>query len=122
MKKYYYKRRKAFGYAITGLLRFFREEDHARIHLVAAVIVCLAAWWLRVSALEWIALLLCIALVICCEAINSSIEQLTDIASPDYLKAAGRVKDLAAGAVLIAALFSALVGGIIFLPKLLELF
>lgn len=121
MKDYYRKRRKAFGYAITGLLRFFREEDHAKIHLLAAAVVVLAGWWLQVTTWEWVALLLCMGSVISLEAVNSSIEQLTDIASPDYLEAAGRVKDLAAGAVLLAALVSAIVGGIIFIPKIFEL-
>jgi diacylglycerol kinase len=121
MRDYYRKRRKAFGYAITGLLRFLREEDHAKIHLLAAAVVVLAGWWLQVTTWEWIALLLCMGSVISLEAVNSSIEQLTDIASPDYLEAAGRVKDLAAGAVLVAALVSAIVGGIIFIPKILEL-
>lgn len=112
----------AFGYALKGLKHFFRNEKHAQIHLIATVLVLIAGFILNVNTVEWCILLVCIALVLSAEAFNSSIEQLTDITSPEKKPKAGLVKDLAAGAVLITALLAAIIGLIIFLPKILMLF
>lgn len=118
---YFKKRRSAFGYAFKGLFTFFKEEAHPKVHAISAAAAILMGWFLSISKMEWIAVILCIGMVLFAEAINSALERLTDIASPDYLDAAGRVKDIAAGAVLIASFAAAVVGLIIFLPKILEL-
>ncbi len=119
---YYQRRRKAFGYAITGLLRFFGEEDHARLHASAAIMTIALGFWLEISTLEWIAVTLCIGMVLTAEAFNSAIEHLVDLVSPDHHQLAGRVKDLAAGAVLLAAVAAFVIGIIIFIPKIVAHF
>lgn len=118
---YFNRRKKAFGYAFKGLKTFFLREDHPKIHALASMLVILLGVVLHVNFWEWLALIFCIALVLCTEVINSALEKLTDIASPEYSEKAGEVKDMAAGAVLITALAAALIGLMIFLPKILAL-
>lgn len=118
---YFQRRCKSFGDAARGVRILVATQAHARIHLAAAAGVALAAWLLDVSALEWCALLLAIALVWASEAINTAIEFMVDLASPKYHPLAGKAKDAAAGAVLLAAVLAALVGVIIFVPKLAAL-
>lgn len=115
---YFQQRARSFVYAFRGIGFLFKTQANARIHLLAILLVSLLSAWLGISAAEWCLVLLCMALVLSAEAINSALESLTDLASPDFHPLAGRAKDLAAGAVLISAIFSALVWGIIHLPKL----
>lgn len=95
----------------------FRTQPNARFHLVASVAVVTAGFWLEISRLEWLAVVLCMAFVLALEAVNTALEYLTDLASPDYHPLAGKAKDAAAGAVLVAAIGAAVVGGVVFLPK-----
>lgn len=96
-------------------------ERNFRIHLVATFIAIVLGLLLKVSPQEWLALILTIAFVLSLELLNSALESLSDEVSSDYSPLIKRAKDCAAGAVLIAALASLFIGGIIFLPKLLGL-
>lgn len=120
MKSYLKIRMKAFGYAINGLFHF-AKEPHARIHIGFVVLVIAMAVYFAIPSMEWIAILLCCAMILSLEAMNSALERVTDIASPKFNAKAGLVKDIAAGAVLLASIFAAIVGMIIFVPKILEL-
>lgn len=102
--------------AFNGLGLVFRSQDSARIQAFAALSVVVLGVALRVSAPEWCALVLAIALVLTAEALNTSIESATDLVSPEFHELAGRAKDVAAGAVLIAALGSVAVGLLVFVP------
>ena len=115
---YFQKRRNAFKYAFSGLAYVFRYESHAKLHALAALLVIAAAVYFDVNIFEWLVLLLCIALVLSLEIINSAIEKLTDIAAPEFSENAGRVKDMAAAGVLVASVISAVIGALIFIPKL----
>jgi len=118
----YFKRRHAsFGHAARGVRILVATQPHARIHLVAAAGVALAAWLLGASAMEWCVLLLAIGLVWVSEGINTAIEFAVDLASPEHHPTAGKAKDVAAGAVLLASCLAAVVGAVIFLPKLAAL-
>lgn len=99
----------------------FRTQANARIHAVAAVSVAVAGFAFRISNGEWCAILAAIALVLVAEAINTAIEAVVDLASPEVHPLAERAKDVAAGAVLIAAVVSAMIGLIVFGPHLLVL-
>ena len=112
------KRIKAFGHAFNGVFTFFRSGVHAQIHLAAVIVVVCTGFWLGLSNMEWIAVLLCFALVLSMEAVNSAIEFLTDLVTPDYHELAKKTKDVAAAAVLFSALFSVIIALIIFIPKL----
>ena len=79
-------------------------------------------YFLQLSATEWCLIMICMALVLTAEALNTAIEYLTDLASPEFHPLAGKAKDVAAGSVLIAVIICGGVWGIIFLPKLLVYF
>lgn len=81
-----------------------------------------AGFLLDISQMEWIAVVIVIGAVLAAEAVNSALEALADFVSPEYSEAIKRTKDLAAGAVLLMAIAAAIVGGIIFFPKLAALF
>lgn len=93
-----------------------------RIHLIVAALVVLFGLIFCISKVEWIVCLLCMGLVFGTELINTSIENIVDLVSPDHHPLAGKAKDIAAGAVLMSAIFSVIIGLIIFIPKLLNLF
>jgi len=116
------KRIRSFGYAINGFRILIREEHNARVHLFAAFCVLIAGILLGISANEWIAVILSIGLVIAMEAINSSIENIADFISPEKHLWIKKIKDLSAAGVLVAAITAALIGVIVFLPKIWMLF
>lgn len=111
----------SFRNAGHGILSLLTRQRNARIHLGAAIAVVALAAFFRASRLEWVALLLCIALVITAEALNTALEELADAVHPDRHPGIGRAKDTAAAAVLLAAVFAAAIGALIFVPKLLAL-
>ncbi len=116
---YIRQRLRSFGYAFKGLATLWRTQAHAKIHVVAAVLVVSLAGYFRVETWEWVILIGCITLVLAAEAFNTAIEFLTDLASPDYHPLAGKAKDVAAAAVLICAMGASLIGMLILLPYLL---
>lgn len=113
------KRLRSFKFAGNGIRLLITREHNAWIHCFAAVCVIIAGCWLGLSSTEWIAVVFAIAMVLAAEAVNSSIEALADLVSPDYNESIKRTKDLAAGAVLILAIGAAIVGLIIFVPKII---
>jgi diacylglycerol kinase len=113
---------KSFGYAIRGIASVFLHERNMHVHLFAALLVIIVGFLLAISSLEWCAVLLCIAMVWTAELFNSALETLTDLVSPDYNAQAGKAKDIAAGAVLLASLWAVVIAAIIFLPKIYHCF
>lgn len=116
------KRIKSFQFAFNGIKLLITKEHNAWIHCFAAVCVLIAGALLGLSRMEWVAVVVVIGAVLAAEAVNSSIEALADLVSPEYNEAIKRTKDLAAGAVLIMAIAAAIVGLIIFIPKIMDLF
>ncbi|MEA4975086.1 MAG: diacylglycerol kinase family protein [Paludibacter sp.] len=112
----------SFKHAIRGIRMVIKSEKNMQIHLVVAVLVVLAGWFFDITTTEWMLCLLCFGLVFGAEMVNTSIENIVDLVSPKKHELAGRAKDMAAGAVLISALFAACVGLIIFIPKIWNLF
>jgi diacylglycerol kinase len=113
---------RSFRYAIRGIWLVFRNENNAKIHLLATLAVMFAAFYFNLNRKEWLALILAIALVWICEAFNTAIEKLVNLVNPGYSKQAGEIKDIAAGAVLLASVFSVITALIIFIPKLKSIF
>jgi undecaprenol kinase len=106
---------KSFKYASMGILHAFKTEQNIRIHSVIGVIVCTAAFLLKVSGIEWIIIVFLIGGMISLELINTAIERTIDlITDREYYLLAKQAKDLAAGAVLIYAIASVIIGIIIF--------
>lgn len=116
------KRLKSFKFAFNGIILLITSEHNAWIHCFVAVCVIIAGFAFDISTTEWIAVTFAIGTVLAAEAVNSSIEAIADLVSPGYNEAIKRTKDLAAGAVLILAISAAIVGLIIFIPKIMEIF
>lgn len=121
MSKFLRKRIASFGYAFNGIGYVFKTQPNIWIHLCATVIVLSAALFLRLALVEIIVLVLVIAIVWITEFINTAIELSVDLISPQYHPSAKVIKDIAAGAVLISALTSIIIGLVIFVPPLLKL-
>ncbi len=107
---------RSFHYALQGIGFTLRSQHNAWLHLLAAVLVCLAGWLLGVSAADWRWLIILIALVWFAELMNTAFEYLCDVVAPEFHPAVKRAKDIAAGAVLICALCAALIGILVFWP------
>ena len=112
----------SFKYAGQGIRELFSTQPNAQIHLLILILVVAAGYWFSISTIEWLALVLTFGIVLLAEGFNTALEYLTDLVSPDPHPLAGKVKDVAAGAVLIAAIMAVVVGCIIFLPKIISLF
>ena len=113
-------RLRSFPHAFRGLGDVLRSQHNAWIHATATVIVVGAGWWLGLSRSEWAILILTIAAVWTAEAFNTALESLADAVSPAHHPLVGKAKDAAAGAVLVAAIASVIVGLLIFVPHLLQ--
>ena len=111
----------SFRDAWRGLHVQLSTQANARIHALASVLAIGLGWRLGLTATEWCLVIGAIGLVWTAETFNTAIEFLVDLVSPEINPLAGRVKDLAAGAVLAAAITAAAIGALIFLPKLLAL-
>jgi undecaprenol kinase len=110
-----------FAYAWQGILFVIRNERNFRLHLLAAVIVIFAGSLLHLSMLEWVVIIVAITNVLITEMINSALEAIMDYLSLEFHPAIKKIKDMAAGAVLIAAIAAAAIGCIIFIPKIISI-
>lgn len=112
---------KGFGWAFEGLIHFFRNDLHGKIHLSVGIITILLACFLELTQFEWIAIIICISLVLGAEMINHAIEKLCDEVTTNWNKNIKTIKDIAAGVVLLQAIVSVIIGLIIFVPKIIIL-
>lgn len=115
------KQLKSFAFAFNGLGILLREEHNARIHLVAAICAILLGFYFDISTLEWVVVCFAIGSVFAAEAFNSALEKMADFVTTEIHPQIKRIKDLAAGAVLITAIAALAVGLLIFIPKILLL-
>jgi len=111
---------RSFYYAISGIISAFKSERNLRIHLTLSVLVVLLGWALSITRIEWLMIVLVIGGMLCSELVNSAIERVVDLATEDYHPLAKQAKDIAAGAVLLFAITSVVVGIIIFGPRILS--
>jgi len=98
-----------------------KKEHNSRIHLFVAVLAIISGIFLNLNAIEWSLVVIIIGLVFITELINSAIERITDIFDPEINLKIKYIKDYTAASVLISAIISVIIGGIIFIPKLIEL-
>lgn len=111
---------KSFGYAVSGVVQAGSERNF-KVDVVAAVVVFAACALLQVPAWGWAVVAVCVGVQLAMETVNTAIEAIVDLASPDIHPLAKRAKDCAAGAALITACASVIVGLIVFVPALLAL-
>lgn len=109
---------KSFVFAFNGLKDCFLHEKNFQVQFLISIIVLAAGFFFSLSRIEWIIILLCFAVVLSFEIINSAIEKLCDLVCPTFNLTIKKVKDMSASAVLFAAIISFIIGCIIFLPKI----
>ncbi|MDE6480615.1 MAG: diacylglycerol kinase family protein [Muribaculaceae bacterium] len=116
------KRARSFGYAFNGIATLLRDEHNSRIHLFAMACVIVLGLLLGISPTEWCIVALCCGGVLMAEAMNSAVEAIADLVSPDFHPLIKKAKDVGAAGVLMMAIAAAAAGLIIFLPKIIALF
>ena len=110
----------SLGNAGRGIAVAFKREPNFRLQFLAVILVVLAGWFFNISRFEWLVILIVSGLVLALELCNTVLEKLLDLLKPRFTDQAGTVKDIAAGAVLIAAVAAFLVAIVIFIPRVIE--
>lgn len=113
---------KSIKYALKGVWLLITTEDSIKVQVFFALLAIIIGFIFNISSTEWMCQLLVIGLVLIAEALNTAIEKVADFIHPNYNKKIGFLKDIAAGAPAIAAIISLIIGGIIYIPKILEIF
>lgn len=109
-----------FFYAVRGIFYGYQTERNLRFHVFAAVLVVFFAVFFQISRMEWLFLIFAIGTVISLELINSAVERVVDLVTEEYHELAKVAKDLAAGAVMVSAIASAIIGICIFTPYIVK--
>jgi diacylglycerol kinase len=113
---------KSLNHALHGIRMFFLQERNGMIQLTVAALAGLLGFLFAISAHQWLIILFCIGLVLSLEMLNSALEKLCNLVSKDLHPGIKAIKDVAAGAVLVASVFSLIAGLIIFIPELINFF
>ena len=111
---------KSFGYSFQGIFNTIRTERNIKIHCAAAILVTIFGIWLQISKTEWMICFILFGLILALELVNTAVEATVDLFTEERKPLAKKAKDAAAGAVLIVAIFAAVIGILIFIPKLLD--
>lgn len=110
-------RLKSVGFAFKGMLILIKTESSIKIQVVIAIITTIAGFYFEISTIEWLFQIAMIGLVMSIEGLNTAVEYIADFIHPDHHPKIGLIKDVAAGAVFIAAVVASIVGCIIYIPK-----
>lgn len=121
MKRELKKRINSFKYALEGIIVTFKSEMNMKIHIVIMIVVIIAGAILKINSSQWKTCIILFSLVIAGELFNTAVEAVVDMVMPEFHPKAKLAKDAAAGGVLVLAIGAAIVGLIIFIPKLIEL-
>lgn len=108
----------AFKCAWDGILYTVRTQRNMKIHLILAIVAIVLGFGFRIDKPSWLAVILCIGAVISAECVNTALESVVDLVSPEYHELARRAKDCGAGAVLVFALVSLVVAAVVFGPRI----
>ncbi|MEO5787985.1 MAG: diacylglycerol kinase family protein [Gelidibacter sp.] len=111
-------RLKSIGWAYKGALILLRTEASIKIQFAIAILVTIAGFYFEISTTEWLFQVAMIGLVMSIEGVNTAIEAIADFVHPDHHASIGHIKDVAAGAVFIAAISAIIVAAVIYYPKL----
>ncbi len=117
MKRFF----KSFDYAFNGILTSIKNERNIKIHIIIMILVIIFGIILKISKTEWIICIILFGLVISMELMNSAVEKTVDFITKEKSKQAKIIKDTAAGAVLVTAIVAAIIGLIIFIPKIFNI-
>ncbi len=105
---------KSFGYAFAGIWYCLRKERNYKVHMIVAVCVCALAWYYQLNRYQWSILVIMVMSVLMVEMINTAFELVVDMLSPEFHPTAKIIKDVAAGAVLVASISAFVVGILLF--------
>lgn len=108
---------KSIGYASKGAFLLLKTEASVQVQFVILLIVTLAGFYFNISSTEWIMQCFAFGLVMAIEGVNTAIEEIADFIHPEHHSKIGKIKDISAGAVFIAAISAVIVGLIIYIPK-----
>lgn len=111
---------KGVGYCLEGISYTFKNEKNFKIEIFMGILAVILSCLLKITLLEWIIVVVLITFVLVLELLNTAFESVVDLYTQEYNKTAKAVKDVSAATVLIASLFSLVVGALIFIPKILE--
>ena len=111
----------SFKFAFSGLRQLLKNEHNARIHLLAAFLAIAIGLLLKINIIEWALLTIVIGLIFISELFNTALEKLADFVHPEWNDQIKKVKDFAAAAVFISAIIALVVGGLIFIPRILAI-
>ncbi len=111
---------RSFSVALKGMRTFFMNDRNGRIQGVVALVIIVASFMMKLSATEWMFIVMCIAMVIITEMINASVEKVCDLISENFHPLIKIIKDVSAGAVLCSVIASIVIACIIFIPKLVD--
>lgn len=109
---------KSFNFAFAGIKYAFSTQVNFKFHTIATISVALAGYLFKLNTNEWLWIIAAIGMVVSAELINTAVETLVDLVSPDFNIKAGLVKDLSAGFVLVISMMAAVIGLVIFGPKI----
>lgn len=108
---------KSFGFAYEGIIHAFKAERNFKFHVIAAIVVIILSIFTKLTLIEWFIVLMLIGGMIALELMNTAVERIIDLTTSERHPLAKQAKDLAAGAVLIYAIVSAIIGFLLFIPK-----
>ncbi len=111
----------SFKYATEGIIYGLKSARNLKVDLVVSILIIVFGFIFEISSIEWLIVIMCFGLVMSLELVNTAIEEVVNLASPDIHPLAKISKDVAAGAVLLSAIASAVIGLIIFLPKFIDI-
>ena len=116
------RRLKGIKYSLKGILILITTEDSIKAQFIIGLFVIVAGVFFHISAIEWMIQLGIIGLVLVAEALNTAVEKVADFIHPEYHNKIGVIKDVAAGAAGLAAIISIIIGCVIYIPKIIDLF
>ena len=111
-------RLKSVGYALKGAILLVKTEASIKIQVFIAIVVTAAGFYFNISTLEWIIQIFAIGMVLGIEGLNTAIEKIADYVQPEFDKKIGFIKDISAGAVMLVSMAAAIIGLIIYIPKI----
>jgi diacylglycerol kinase (ATP) len=111
-------RLKSVKYAFKGAFLLVTTENSIKVQFCIGILMSLLGFYYQISTTEWILQILCIALIMGLEGMNTAIEEIADFIHPEYHTKIGLIKDLAAGAVFIFAIAASIIGCLIYIPKI----
>ncbi|MFS0672845.1 diacylglycerol kinase family protein [Ornithinibacillus sp. 179-J 7C1 HS] len=112
------KKQIGFTFALNGIKEVMKSERNFRLHIISTLLVIIAGIYFDIETIEWVAVFTVIGLVITTEILNTAVEEIINYVKPEIHPAAKKIKDMAAGSVLIASITALVVGFIIFVPKI----